>query len=252
MRIIRNATVFLIIFLSGFMVLSQPLDVLYFKGGDVLKGRVMEYLGGDHLSRLVGGEKKNFSGENFKKIKKVKLFEGNYYHKEKGSWHEFYMGLMTGKTGEYSKNENHMSLELIIGHRFNRYLGLGLGTGYQSYSGVDAVPIFLSITGDFLNERITPYYFINAGYGFGIDRSDEWDNYSEVKGGLMYNPGIGFKFRLKKLYISSSVAYRFQLAQFISEQEVYSFNDFIGSSRFFPQTRTQKINRLEFKIGIGF
>lgn len=252
MLISKNATLFCIAFCSCIAAMGQSLDVLYLKGGEVMKGMVMEYVSGDHLTILVHGNKIDFSGENLDKINRVKLFERGHYQKEKGSWHEFYFGLMTGKAGEYSSNENHISLELINGYRFNRFLGLGLGTGYQSYTGIDAVPVFLSITGDILTDRITPYYFINAGYGFGIDRSDEWENYTKVKGGLMYNPGIGFKFRLKKMYISSSVAYRFQQAQFISEQEVYSFNDFIGSSRFLPQERTRKFNRLEFKIGIGF
>lgn len=252
MSIPKITTLFSIFFILSFVSMGQALDVLYFKGGDVMKGRVMEYVSGDHLSILVHGNKIDFSGENLEKIKRVKLFEGSYYQKEKGPWQEFHMGLMTGRAGEYSRNENHLSLELITGYRFNRYLGVGLGIGYQSHTGIDAVPLFLSITGDFLNERITPYYFVNAGYGFGIDRSEEWENYSRVNGGLMYNPGVGFKFRLKKVYLSTSVAYRFQLAQFITEQEVFGFNDFRGSSRFFPQERTRKFNRLEFKVGIGF
>lgn len=106
----------------------------------------MDYVHGDYLNFLKDGKKLHFSGDSLKNIERVKLFESSYYQKEKGFWNEFHIGVLNGKTSQYAENESNPTLEWISGYRFNRYLGVGLGTGYQRYPNITILPLLCLLT----------------------------------------------------------------------------------------------------------
>ncbi|MEQ9425232.1 MAG: hypothetical protein RJQ09_12485 [Cyclobacteriaceae bacterium] len=237
---------------------EKPKDLIKFNGGARVHGIIKEYVEGQYMIVNVGGEDVRIEGGHFDEIKDIKFGDLNYERHTRGMWYEFDFGLNFGKSNSWSGTESYPSLHLISGYQFNQFVGLGLGTGFQSLSNVNIIPTYATFRGDIFDTRIAPFYYVDAGYGFGVNKDDDIFFGDEVdsKGGLMFSPGLGVRFKLKKIYLTTSLGYKLQKA---SVERRYD-NVWWGWStssigppsgeEIYNEKRTYK--RVEFRIGIGF
>lgn len=107
--------------------------------------------------------------------------QGYYFH---GS-----LGFPFG-ADSYGDPSLNISLMLSAGHTFNHKLALGLATGTDFYWWPNTVvnPVALEIKGRFQESSFTPYYSLQAGYGF-VSSAEYWTD--NVGGGLYLAPGLG-------------------------------------------------------------
>jgi len=131
-----------------------------------------------------------------------------------------------------------------MGFRFNRLLGIGLGTGIETHDFNNVrniIPVYAEVRGFFFPKKITPYYAVKLGYGFAL--TDELAGTSEAKGGIHFSPEMGVRFGGRDVTYYAGLEYKIQNATFTS-------SDFIFGGGVF----TEKISyrRLELRTGLLF
>jgi hypothetical protein len=105
-------------------------------------------------------------------------------------YHEFRGGLLFG-------NENISGgLHTINGYQFNQYLGTGVGVGLNKFGNYISLPIYASVKGYILDQKVSPFYFGDIGYGLAWSSDKENNGYTieNVKGGLYWQLGAGYQF----------------------------------------------------------
>lgn len=81
----------------------------------------------------------------------------------------------------------------------------GGGTGIDAYGSDVFVPVFADVRYAFINDVLSPYLFLDAGYSLGVDVDPL------ISGGPMINPGVGLKFfATRTCALNLALAYRFQ------------------------------------------
>ncbi len=83
----------------------------------------------------------------------------------------------------------------VMGYRFNRKLGIGLGIGIETHDFNrvrNFVPIYAEARGFLWSKKITPYYALKVGYGIAL--RDRLSGTSEAKGGFHFSPEFGVRF----------------------------------------------------------
>jgi len=82
-----------------------------------------------------------------------------------------------------------------IGYRYNQFINAGLGFSLEPYEGGLIAPIFLEFHGDVGREKkVMPHYFGQIGYGAPL--APGWQ-VNELRGGLYYHWGAGYKFNTR-------------------------------------------------------
>ncbi|NND06502.1 MAG: hypothetical protein HKN87_08980 [Saprospiraceae bacterium] len=123
----------------------------------------------------------------------VPKFERAYSFREQGLYMTTAFGLLFSSsvsTGGLTGIE----LSASVGHQLNRLLGVGFGTGLDFYHprGEEVVlPLFVEARGYFLENKVTPYYAIRAGYGIAL--KNEAFGIVGARGGWMLNPVLGWR-----------------------------------------------------------
>ena len=106
------------------------------------------------------------------------------------------------------------SLQLFGGYRFHRLLAIGGTFGLDSYTFNTLAPVGIGLRGIILNSRFSPYYSLNAGYGFTLDSGSERPT---SNGGWMMNPALGLKANLsEKTAFLLTFGYQTQRAGYFS------------------------------------
>ncbi len=129
----------------------------------------------------------------------------------------------------------------VMGYRFKRQLGIGLGFGIETHDfnqRRNIVPIYAEVRGFMLPKKITPYYALKIGYGFTL--RDRFSGLSS-KGGFHFSPELGVRFGAGDVSYYLGVEYKIQNATFSDE--------FFGGG-----TSTDKISyrRVELRTGLLF
>lgn len=99
-----------------------------------------------------------------------------------------------------------LSLRAMPGWHLNPYLFMGVGVGYLQYASsspynVAQIPLFGHITVNMLRSgRVIPFIDAKIGYNLGwsektVARFDQ-PTVVDMKGGFMWSPGLGAKFRI--------------------------------------------------------
>ncbi|MDA0195432.1 MAG: hypothetical protein O2887_05425 [Bacteroidetes bacterium] len=236
---------------------QTPKDVIKFKDGSEYRGKITEYVADQRIIIEVAGNSITVDGEDFANIKDIGFDKLGYKNKSRGLWHEMNLGVTVGKSNDFSTAEAHPSILVINGFQFNRFLGVGLGTGYQVHNQLNIIPVYASFRGDVLDSRVTPFYYLDAGYGFGVKKGDNvyFNNEVDVKGGFLVSPGAGVRIKLKKTYLTTSVGYKLQNSQVKRSNNFYDWRfpaDFaspMGEGDSSTEKRLYK--RVEIRIGIG-
>lgn len=149
------------------------------------------------------------------------------------------IGFLYGKTGntDFSSSVASPTVQLFNGYRFQRLLALGGTVGFDFYNNVLVTPIALGIRGELLENRVSPVYGLDVGYG-AVLLSDE-SNEQKHDGGWMFSPSAGIR-----VNTGNSTAYTFGIGY--KTQRARTENNWWG-------TRTeQKINYKRLSLRMGF
>jgi hypothetical protein len=129
-----------------------------------------------------------------------------YAFREKGLYQSFSVFLNTSTSGG-------AGMHYAIGHRFNRWIGAGLGVGYESNDLTQSrqlIPVYAEARGFLLARRITPYYGLKMGYAFALT-DEEW-GLTSAKGGFGFSPELGVRFGSRAVNVYAGVEYKWQQA----------------------------------------
>lgn len=145
------------------------------------------------------------------------------------------------------QNRMAYSFRNTTGYRFFDALNLGAGFGVDNFESVALnLPFYGEISGNILRRRFTPVYFVQAGYGVGINltKKDSPDRIQRAEGGLMAAAGIGFGVRLDKLtLLRLNFGYRLQQASYRQDITPY-----YGQ----PYTEIRRMMYQRIEVGLGF
>ena len=118
-----------------------------------------------------------------------------YAFREKGWYNETSVGLMFGNNNAYEEKETRIIVSNSTGYHFNKLLGVGLGTGYASFSEDSpefVIPLYAEMKSYLLNRHISPVLTLRAGYGFAVQQGDR--STDSRTGGIHVYPSIGYRF----------------------------------------------------------
>lgn len=254
----RNNRVVLLIGLLHLLLVNgntqdaRPEDIpmhthnVYRSDGSILKGEITEWTADYLMLRLLSGlEIKIEAGEVHKVVSRnirraAYMRSGHvrreYLFKDEGLYH-----VTTGafSTGPYAA----LGLTHAVGYRWSRLLSAGGGVGVESYdlgSGNQIVPVFAEMRGFFMNQNISPYYALRAGYGFALRNSES--NVSSTRGGRMLGFELGYRFGgTRAMNFFTGVGMHFQNATYVYEWP--------WEERFTDKVRHR---RTELRIGVIF
>ena len=232
---------------------SKPKDIIKFNDGSEYRGRITEFVDGEYLVIEVGSQSVKVDGEQFQSIKDIGFDKLNFYENPDGFWYEAQFGVTVGQSNDFSNTEEYPLIMALSGYQFHRLIGVGLGAGYQSYSNINIVPIFATLRGDLMKHRIAPFYYLDAGYGIGVNKGDDFFFGEEetAKGGFLFASGIGARFKLRKTYLTTSVGWRTQKSTIRRQFGPFPFDSFFpAGEEVFTEKRSYR--RVEIRIGIGF
>ena len=140
------------------------------------------------------------------------------------------------------------SFQTINGIRIGANWGIGIGVGAEPFE-YKVYPIFFSIH-HFFNTKLknSPFFAIKLGHGFS-DSKKKIVNYGyggefKHKGGLMFNPEIGFRFKMFDFEMTLSGGYRFQ--------RLKSKSSLNGIPSNYIYDHQVEYNRAAFAIGVVF
>lgn len=102
-----------------------------------------------------------------------------------------------------------VSVNQLLGYQFNPYFQIGLGFGFDFWRHTAFIPAYLNVTVNFIDRKITPLFYLNAGYGFKWYMSSTPEVMDRVIHGTSTGPmgeaGLGMKIRIND-YVSMVIA----------------------------------------------
>jgi len=151
--------------------------------------------------------------------------------------------------GEESENQQRKamipSFQTVNGIYLGKHVGVGIGVGAEPFEYV-TFPVFASAHYFFSANKVIPYAGLKAGYAFSnshkkLEYSYMYGDFNN-KGGLMFNPEIGFRIRMPYFDLTLSGGYRFQRleSRITQEGSIYTYN------------RRVDYQRTSFTLGIMF
>jgi len=265
--------------------IGDYIDVIYLKNGNTTKGVMIEQVPGVSVSiktlegdiivypisdilKFTREEKTtgNEVVEEIKIIKEIEIIENeddklrwgdNFKHKKKGYFLE----------ADVLLNSTAAGLRITNGIRFGRFGNIGIAIGIENISpslfsgyNVSMATVNLVYSGELIDKRITPFYQVEAGYGYAINRHSKMQNrytlddypISEIMqyegdrlfyGGPMLGLQLGVKFKTKK-----SIVYKLGLDARIVSSFTDSHSYFEGYKHFSVMASPG----LGVRFGIGF
>ena len=258
-----KATLFGCLFVFCFVspVISQEaeteklVDVVYLKDGSKLIGKILKWemergmefqLSTGATILIPKSDIKNVSQNTAPKVDQaeIRIEEPRvrtpkvYSFREKGWYHTtsgFINFSFQGGAGVHH----------AMGYRFNRLLGVGLGTGIETHDfdfKRNFIPVYAEARGFLLPKKITPYYALKIGYGFAL--KDEINGTVAAKGGFHFSPEVGVRFGAGEVSYYLGLEYKLQNGSF-------TWNGFDWSGN---TTITDHISyrRIELRTGLMF
>lgn len=223
-------------------------DVLYLKNGSIYRGNIIEQIPGESYKvQIAGGSILFLKVGEVEKITKEPTFEGSdrrdayersnfpgmpqfYYSSKDTSTKPSYLRQRKFfKSAEFRPGPNTVGLRLVHGYKFGRfgYLGIGFGLDAVAFNNKFGdtknlfnntrvnnglyIPVVISYSGDILRKRITPYYFLEAGYAAHPVNPFVSNNGNKSYGGPTGSAGFGVKFFSKgrvNLALNLNATYR--------------------------------------------
>jgi hypothetical protein len=242
--------------LFGQSVDSNIVDIVWLKDGSKLTGTILKWeLQHGMEFKLVTGAVMEIPKEEIRRVSQDIPLNGRnvrepiqeirepkvYDFKEKG-WYQNTSGFIN------TSFNGGAGIHHVMGYRFNRMLGIGLGTGVEThdFSSVrNIIPIYAEARGFLLPKKITPYYALKIGYGIALKERQFFDEggSESAKGGFHFSPELGVRFGAGDVSYYLGLEYKIQNAS-------YRHQDFFGGGAVF----TDKISyrRIEIRTGLLF
>ena len=194
---------------------AEMQDVLYLKTGSVMRGNISNSEPNAPVSlRMADGSVLDFPQEEIERVAKEPAMnedqiEREYLKSLRTAGFDSYtrVGYITGDhPGDkalWSFNSTFCLLQT------SKFLSLGLGAGYDTYSHGDFIPVFGNLRAEVGGKNIRPYLFTDVGYTIGIVKG-----ISDPAGGMLINPGAGVRmFTGVKTAVHLEASYRQQNAK---------------------------------------
>lgn len=182
-------------------------DQVYLTNGSFFRGKIIEWHQGEWLKlRTRDGLELQFQEARIRKVRQKRyggppaIRNQEYGFRERGLYNATSLALLPGEGYDNLIDGTGLSLSHSVGFQFNRLIGVGGGLSWDNYPGGYSrsyrfLPVFAEARGYFLRHIRTPYYCLQAGYGFAI--TPETDNgwaETTVDGGPFLAPVIGYRF----------------------------------------------------------
>ncbi len=241
-------------------------DWVILKNGSVFKGQIVQESSSILTLQLENGSYIQFSNFEIKEVQhdqpvvaatptprtqdyryityaEHQQIRRQYAFRERGWYNHTALGLLNG--GYDGVAQVGVGLHSATGYQFNRWLGAGLGLGFDAFSVVEQeqiLSIFTEGRSYLLKKRNSPFVSLGAGYGFAF--KNESVNITRAKGGLRIHPAIGLRLgAYKHMNMMIDLGYVFQSATFV--REIVFFE---------PRTETKDITyrRLALRVGVLF
>lgn len=209
-------------------VKTEYVDVVYMKDGSLLIGKLINYeTDKSILFELGSGNQVTLAYKDVRKVVqyvdpltlKTKIKRSpmsfDYQFKEHGWNHQVLASTLWGR-GEWNSLKVGIASEYVFGYRFNKALGLGLGTGINNYDlrvPQIIVPLYLEQRGYFSSNWVAPTYSIGGGYGFALNNSNT--GFDEAQGGPLFNASVGLRLgAMKGINFLADIGIRYQRATY--------------------------------------
>jgi len=176
-------------------------DVVYLRNGSVIRGKLTQ--------PQPPGKVQIESNRNlwvFSQQEVLRLTQERYSPNwtSKGYYGLTETGLLIGASAYNGVNsEQSFRLEMVNGYRFHRLLAAGAGIGVNFYQESHLIPLYAELRGELLNQQLTPFYVVQAGYGLPLSGQikDEqaWGPNAQADGGWMYGAGLGLAVHTAKV-----------------------------------------------------
>ena len=144
-----------------------------------------------------------------------------------------------------------VTLTMVNGYAFNPHVRVGLGVGLESYgyNSLSTAPVFLSLSGLVNKRRWSPYYFLNAGGSTAwVNQGGYGVNTYDTKGGLMLQPGVGYRYNVGKVGVSFGIGYKMQKARVRYRWEDWN----TGNQMEIEVDERRTLRRLSMTVGVHF
>jgi len=199
--------------------------VVYLKSGTIFSGAVKYWKIGESITIVTdAGNEFTFKGDTIDKVVQLKLYDQStkptynkipYNFNERGLYYAVRAHFINGNFGDRANEDFGVGISALLGMRFHRLIGVGVGLGYDSFileTGERVMPIFAEATGYLSPKNTSLSYGLAAGYSLAFN-SDDY-GITDAKGGLMVHPSIGLRFGVQEHKFTVDLGYRFQKAQF--------------------------------------
>lgn len=143
-----------------------------------------------------------------------------------------------GAVGLDARSDYAFGVSMVNGYRFNNYLYLGVGVGYEYLNGLyyhsyqyggkysvsssydskstqNIIQLYARVKANFTNAKISPFASFDIGNSFNLNSTKE----IKMAHGLFFEPAIGCDFRLndkQTLYVSLGYKYQQYEYEFIN------------------------------------
>jgi len=243
-------TMIVLYFLSSLAIAqkSRHLDQIKIIDGSLLKGTIIEDKVGEYVDILITGKQAiRFKYDEIWWIKDGGYKHSGYQIKKTGYFIRTEIGIVIDKieqpawisAGAYT-NE-YFTFHIINGFRIRPLFQPGIGVGIDNYPAITVFPIYLSLKGDLIAGKVTPFYQIDFGSGIARDRKNDFSEYDQVNAGIMFHPSVGLQLNTyKKASFYLAIGYKLQKVKLENTQ----FDVFTSTERTFQN--------LTVRVGLEF
>jgi hypothetical protein len=221
------------ILLAAFTTFAQSNmeDVMYLKNGSVYRGNIIEQTPGESYKiQIAGGSIFFVTVAEVQKIIKEPIQQNTiaygredrdygmgymYHHRDTSRSPSYLRKRKFFSALEFRPGINNIGLRIVHGYKFNRFANFGIGFGVDAVSFGNRIsdgrgifdnrnvnngiylPLYIHYSGEILQKRITPYYYLEAGYAAHPSNPFVSSRGNKSWGGPIGAAGIGCKFYSK-------------------------------------------------------
>lgn len=229
---------------------NEVLDIVWLKDGSRLSGRIISWDRKDGMDfKLSTGASVFIAQSDIIKVvhESPRQYQSDlrsprpYSFREEG-WYHTTSGFLHFSTGGFDAKGG-VGIHHAMGYRFNRLLGVGIGTGIETHDldwVRNIIPVYAEARGFFFPKKITPYYALKLGYGFALNNRNSGT--VNARGGFHFSPELGVRFGGGAVNYYLGIEYKLQNASFT--------NDWWGGGG--SATENVSYRRVEMRTGLLF
>ncbi len=233
MKSFFSCTLFIIAFFASHDLLSQAtekqvIDIVWLKDGSRLTGTILRWdlERGMGFKLLTGAEITILKKDIHRVMQDVQNTDGNGLLDPKYAYARAPKPYSFREKGWYQNSSGFINISFsggagihhAMGYRFNRYIGVGLGTGIETHDFTtirNIIPIYAEARGFLVPEKISPYYALKIGYGIALN--DASRGTTRAVGGFHFSPEFGVRFGGGDVSYYLGVEYKIQNATFTTD-----------------------------------